>query len=256
MARKRMVSPGLLVSDQVAALPVRARYAFVALWMYLDDEGRGKDNPMVICAHTWPQDKTMTPRTMQADLDAMATQGLICRYTVAGVAYLHCPTWHEHQKISRPTKSTLPVCSVNHSLNDSLNDSRSDSGPIEVKRIEGEEKLDEVKRASDLTSRSAALTKRYLDAQPLANRIRVQSAIAQAIGDGGYADEAVAAALDRLAAAPMNVTPATLLVELNAKAKTKTSTSDSRVAQALEVAARFAEKETQVPAQRAIGAGT
>jgi hypothetical protein len=105
-----MVSPELLTSLTVASLPINTRYAFVALWMYLDDAGRGKDNADLVRAHTWPLDPSYTSRKVQADLDRLASVGLICRYKVDGVGFLHSPSWTEHQKINRPTASKLPPC--------------------------------------------------------------------------------------------------------------------------------------------------
>jgi len=110
MARKRMVSPELLTSITVASLPIAARYAFVSLWMYLDDEGRGKDNADLIRAHTWPLDPNYNVRKVATDLRLMEERGLVCRYEVDGCGYLHSPTWTEHQTINRPTRSKLPPC--------------------------------------------------------------------------------------------------------------------------------------------------
>lgn len=112
MARKRMVSPELLTSVPVASMPINSRYAFVALWMYFDDAGRGKDHPDLIRAHTWPLDPVYNSRKVKADLDRMEERGLICRYNVDGVAYLHSPSWVEHQSINRPTPSRFPPCPV------------------------------------------------------------------------------------------------------------------------------------------------
>lgn len=109
MARKRMVSPELLTSETVASLPLRARYGFVALWMYLDDCGRGRDNPALIKAHTWPLDK-ITIANVESDLAEMDGRGLICRYQLEEIAYLHSPSWFDWQKINRPTESRVPPC--------------------------------------------------------------------------------------------------------------------------------------------------
>lgn len=109
------------------------------------------------------------------------------------------------------------------------------------------------KPRTDVTGRSARLAAGYAAKQPLTNRYSVQSVVAQAIGDGGYDDAAVAAALGRLADARMPVTQSTLLVELNGPPR-KTSTTNSRVGQALDLAEKFAQQEANLPAQRAIGA--
>lgn len=110
MARKRIVSPELLTSESVASLPIPTRYAWVALWMYVDDEGRGRDNVALIRAHTWPLDESYTSRKVAADLDRMAERAMICRYVVADDHLLHIPTWGSWQKVSHPTPSRLPPC--------------------------------------------------------------------------------------------------------------------------------------------------
>lgn len=112
MARKRVVSPELLTSESVASLPFAARYGFVGLWMYLDDEGRGKDNPALIRAHLWPLDESYTARKVAADLQRWAEQRLICRYVVDDVSLLHAPRWSFWQKINHPTASRIPPCPV------------------------------------------------------------------------------------------------------------------------------------------------
>lgn len=104
-----MVSPELLISESVARLPIPTRYFFVGLWMYLDDEGRGRDNAALICAHQWPLDATYTARKVEADLIRLSAE-LICRYTVGGVSYLHSPKWKFWQKINHPTASRTPPC--------------------------------------------------------------------------------------------------------------------------------------------------
>lgn len=104
-----MVSPELLVSESVARLPIATRYFFVGLWMYLDDEGRGRDNAALICAHQWPLDTKYTPAKVERDLILLSAE-LICRYTVAGVSYLHSPKWRFWQKINHPTPSRTPPC--------------------------------------------------------------------------------------------------------------------------------------------------
>ena len=109
MARKRMISPELLISESVARLPIPTRYFFVGLWMYLDDEGRGRDNAALICAHQWPLDATYTAERVEADLILLAAE-LICRYQVGGKPYLHSPSWRRWQKVNHPTPSRVPPC--------------------------------------------------------------------------------------------------------------------------------------------------
>jgi hypothetical protein len=110
MARKRMLSPEFFTSGPVAALPLTAMVTFEGLWCYCDDYGRGEDNADLIKAAVWPRRPTHTTRKVAADLDAITTLGLVCRYQSAGVRLIHVPSWNEHQKISHRTESKLPPC--------------------------------------------------------------------------------------------------------------------------------------------------
>lgn len=113
MARKRMVSPDLLTSEKVAELPIPARYAWVGLWLYLDDFGYGRDNASLIKAHQWPLDEAYTTRKVETDLARYFTAGLICRYElVDGTRWMHAPNWDEHQKPQHPTPTKAPPCPV------------------------------------------------------------------------------------------------------------------------------------------------
>lgn len=111
MARKRMVSPELLTSLTVGSISVRARFAFVALWMYVDDAGRGVDNAALIKSHTWALDDYSVKHTAQ-DLAAMEGAGLIHRYACGGSNYLHIPAWHDWQKPQHPTPTKNCPCPI------------------------------------------------------------------------------------------------------------------------------------------------
>lgn len=117
MARIRSVKPDLRNSKLVASWPFEMRYFFVLLWGYLDDKGRGLDNPKTIAGDCFPHDEKVTPSKVDKWLDRMTLgrtggQGPICRYEVDGIRYVHTVNWKEHQKPNRPTPSRLPPCPI------------------------------------------------------------------------------------------------------------------------------------------------
>ena len=136
MARIRAVKPEVRRSLTVAAWPFEVRLAWIYLWNYLDDEGRGLDDMRLIVAECFPLDRNVTERKMDAWLHLMATtttaeddEPPLCRYEVNGRKYIHPPKWRAHQKINRPQPSRLPPCPIHaHSLSDSLNGSRNGTG--------------------------------------------------------------------------------------------------------------------------------
>lgn len=110
MARIRSVSPGLRTSETAAQWDREARYAWVLLWGYLDDYGRGIDNAKVIAADCFPLDDDVSPQMMKGWLDLYETAGSTCRYEFEGKKYLHVLNWSDHQKPQHPSKARIVPC--------------------------------------------------------------------------------------------------------------------------------------------------
>ena len=115
MARIRTVKPDIRRSQLVSSWPYVVRWTFVGLPGYLDDEGRGYDDPRLIKAELYPLDDDMTAKKIEHHLDVIAGQGPLCRYEVDGRRYLHITSWGEHQRINRPTPSRIPPCPMHES---------------------------------------------------------------------------------------------------------------------------------------------
>lgn len=121
MARIRSVKPEVRKSKTVRQWPREVRLAWIYLWMYLDDAGRGDDDLLLIKAECFPHDRDVTERKLNAWLDLMATttsteddEPPLCRYEIDGTSYLHAVKWHNHQKINRAQASRIPPCPLTH----------------------------------------------------------------------------------------------------------------------------------------------
>jgi hypothetical protein len=111
MARIRSIKPEFWTSEAIARLPLRARLTFIALWSYVDDNGVGRDNEKLIAAELFPleDDPRETVINVREDLATLAREGRVTRYTVDGKPFLHVTNWSEHQKIDRPNKKRYPT---------------------------------------------------------------------------------------------------------------------------------------------------
>src|SRR6185369_11961504 len=108
--------PSFFQSDDVSALPLRARLTWIGLWTQCDDQGRTKDHARLIKAAIWPLDN-VSLADIEEDLTTLAEQGRIVRYTAAGQRYLEIVNWDVHQSINRPSPSRIPPPSLNgHAL--------------------------------------------------------------------------------------------------------------------------------------------
>jgi hypothetical protein len=108
MARIRSIKPEIRISETVNSWPVEVRYFWIMLWGYVDDHGRGRDNPKLIVADTYPLDDSVTAEHVSQWLHILARAGVIQRYAVAGKSYLAVTNWSEHQRPSHPAKSVIP----------------------------------------------------------------------------------------------------------------------------------------------------
>lgn len=107
MPRIRTIKPSFFQSEDVSALPLRARLTWIGLWTHCDDHGRTEDNARLIKARIWPLDD-VNLRDIEDDLITLAAHGRIVRYDVDGRRYLEIVNWSEHQSINRPSKSRIP----------------------------------------------------------------------------------------------------------------------------------------------------
>nr|WP_223190569.1 hypothetical protein [Streptomyces sp. TRM68416] len=111
MARIRTIKPEAFVSESLAAVSLTAERTFIGLLTQADDQGRHRDHAAIIAGQLWVLRPEHAPSDVETDLAQLADAGLICRYTgLDDKRYLHIVTWHQHQKINRPSKSRLPAC--------------------------------------------------------------------------------------------------------------------------------------------------
>jgi len=120
VARIRSIKPELRKSHTVASWKREVRYAWVLLWGYMDDYGRGEDDIRLLVADLFPLDRDVTEKKLDGWLDIMAQKPEadpgepppLCRYEVRGRRYLHAIKWTSHQRVSHPGPSRIPACPI------------------------------------------------------------------------------------------------------------------------------------------------
>lgn len=108
MARIRSIKPEIRTSEKVTSWPIEVRYFWIMLWGYVDDYGKGRDNPRLIKADSYPLDDDITAKDVERWLKILEKDKVIQRYTVGDKQYLLILNWSEHQKPSHPAKSVVP----------------------------------------------------------------------------------------------------------------------------------------------------
>jgi len=110
MGRIRSIKPEFFTSETITALPLSARLTFIGLWTYVDDNGVGLDNEMLINAAIWPleEDSLETLGRTREDLATLSRASLVTRYRDSRKRYLAVNSWDEHQKVDHPRKPRYP----------------------------------------------------------------------------------------------------------------------------------------------------
>lgn len=111
MARIRSIKPEFFTSETIAALSLSARLTFIGLWTYVDDNGVGLDNELLITAAIWPleRDNLETLARTREDIASLSRARLVSRYQDSRKGYLHVTSWDEHQKVDHPRKPRYPL---------------------------------------------------------------------------------------------------------------------------------------------------
>lgn len=106
MARARNIKPAIYTNEELAELPIEARWLFVGLWTMADREGRMEDRPRRIKMTIFPGDAI----EVEPLLEGLDQQGLIVRYRAEGSAFIWIPGFTKHQKPHpREAASVIPA---------------------------------------------------------------------------------------------------------------------------------------------------
>lgn len=109
MTRIRTLKPEIPQSQTLSACSRDARLLFVYLITQSDCNGNQRGHPALLKGTLFPYDDDVTPGTIDGWLDDLEAAGCARRYVIGGQEYLHLTGWSTHQKISKPTKTTIPV---------------------------------------------------------------------------------------------------------------------------------------------------
>lgn len=221
MTRIRTIKPDAFTSETLTRVSVHARWTFAGLWTYVDDEGRGKADARLIKAAVWPLDDDVTVEHVKAHLDELEREHAICRFEQDGRGLLHVVNWQQHQRINRPAASRLPECSrTTHGglTEPSVSPHGALTGGKERKGKERDsatrpEKMPQAPDAETPNQRANRLTRTYTDRRKLSNFPAVAGIVRKAL-TVGYDDDAITAALSRLADDNRSVTVDALRIEL------------------------------------------
>ncbi|KAA5935351.1 hypothetical protein F3I27_23195 [Pantoea sp. Bo_2] len=122
MARIRTIKPEFWTDEKVVECSFEARLMFIGMFNFADDKGNLVRSPKRIKMQIFPADMI----DCEPLIKELSCVGLLREYSVNGVDYIHIEGFSKHQKINRPSATTIPAPGV---LNDdSVKESGLDGG--------------------------------------------------------------------------------------------------------------------------------
>lgn len=107
--RYRTIKPDLGDSRDIAKVSREARYFFVLLLCWLDDEGRAEWSPKLYSGLMYAHDEDVDAKAVTGWMQECTQAGLLIHYAVDGEEYIAAPNFTKHQKVERATPSEFPA---------------------------------------------------------------------------------------------------------------------------------------------------
>ena len=105
MARIRTIKPEFWTDEKVVECAFEARLMFIGMFNFADDKGNLVRSPKRIKMQIFPADMI----DCEPLIKELSAAGLISEYSVSGVEYIHIDGFSKHQKINRPSATTIPT---------------------------------------------------------------------------------------------------------------------------------------------------
>jgi hypothetical protein len=105
--RIRSLKPEVWEDEKVGALSREARLLLVGLITEADDEGRLRAVPALLCGRLFAYDLD-APKRLDGWLRELVDSGIVLAYEHGSTPYLCFRNWRKHQRVNRPTASSLP----------------------------------------------------------------------------------------------------------------------------------------------------
>ncbi|AOE43777.1 helix-turn-helix DNA-binding domain protein [Gordonia phage SpeedDemon] len=110
--RIRSTKPEFWRSETISRLDWSTRLVLKGIESYVDDNGVGKDSPVLFAADVFPHDLARDSRDTLARVEdgflQLAAAGILIRYEAAGEHLIYVDRWKTWQRIDRPNKGRFP----------------------------------------------------------------------------------------------------------------------------------------------------
>ena len=94
MASSRIIKPDFFFDEELADVPIEARFLLISIWCQADRDGRLKDSARALRAVTFPYDLSVDVAHLLKTLN----EKFIFQYEIDGCRYIQILNWAKHGK--------------------------------------------------------------------------------------------------------------------------------------------------------------
>lgn len=108
MPRIRTIKPEFYDDAKLCEVPVQARFLFIALWVFADDDGIVRGNAKWLKSKIFPYDDDLRVNSIENWMLSLTKAQMLVPFTFKGENYYCIRTFKKHQRIDKPYPSLIP----------------------------------------------------------------------------------------------------------------------------------------------------
>lgn len=109
MPRIRTIKPDFFADEKISKLKRDVRLLFIGLWVFSDDYGTVRSNPVWIKSNVFPYDEELRTNDVKTWLDALVKARMLEPFEYNGEGFYNIRTFCAHQKVDHPSKPLIPL---------------------------------------------------------------------------------------------------------------------------------------------------
>jgi hypothetical protein len=143
MARIRTIKPEFFGDEKLNALKRDIRLLFIGMWVFSDDYGTIRSNPVWIKSNVFPYDEELRVNDVKTWLDALVKARMLEPFQYNSEGFYNIRTFDAHQKVEKKSKPIVPL-SEKEKIIKQLGNSRGIVGEYSVPEVVSSNSTEEI----------------------------------------------------------------------------------------------------------------
>lgn len=135
MARIRTVKPQHVTDKELPNISLQAHLLWVLSWCFSDDDGVFENDPLLIKSTIFPRRTDVRTEHVEQWLGQLVKARFIVPFTHNGIGYYIHRTFKVHQKIDKPTPSSVPEEVIRRTLSEHSTTDRLPVVSVEYSKV-------------------------------------------------------------------------------------------------------------------------